>query len=114
MAPKDDSFKVYVESELLREIDGITTRRMFGSFGIYLRGIFIGLIHGGTVYLKTDDKTQQDYEDLGSRPFTYRKKGKTMTLSFWEVPAAMMDNPSDITVWVAKAYEAAIRNKKKK
>ncbi len=115
MKTRDDSFKVYVESELLREVDGIAIRRMFDGHGIYLRGIFIGLINGGTLYLKVDRENQKDYEDEGSKRFVYRSHtGKPTTLSFWEVPSCAMDDPAAIVPWVMGAYAAVMRSKKKK
>ena len=86
---------------------------MFGSYGLYLRGIFIGLISGSTLYFKVDEKTQPEYEEAGSKPFTYLKKGKTTTLPFWEVPAEAMDDPNAIIPWITAAYAAALRRKKK-
>lgn len=115
MAINDDSFKVYVESELLRDVEGISIRRMFDGYGVYVRGICIGLINKGTLYFKVDDGNKEEYEAQGSKPFIYQgHTGKTVALSFWEVPASVMDNPSEIVEWVRKAYDAAVRSKKKR
>ena len=115
MGSKDDSFKVYVESELLREVEGISIRRMFDGYGVYLRGVCMGLIHAGTLYFKVDDGNIELYADEGSKPFVYTgHTGKPIALSYWEVPAVVMDNPSEIVSWVSKAHEAAVRSKRKK
>ena len=39
--PQDTAFKDYVVGEVLREIDGITARAMFGGWGIYRHGFFL-------------------------------------------------------------------------
>jgi DNA transformation protein len=113
MVTKDDSFKEYVEHELLREIHGISIRRMFNGHGIYLHGMFIGLINNGVLYFKVDSGNKKAYEEEGSKPFVYRgHTGKSVELSFWEVPPVVMDNPTGIASWVTGAYEAALRSKK--
>ncbi|HUD18977.1 MAG TPA: TfoX/Sxy family protein [Patescibacteria group bacterium] len=115
MAHKDDSFKEYVEDELLREVDGISVRTLFGGHGIYRHGVCIGLIHSGMLYFKVDSVSQKDYEAEGSKPFMYTgHTGKTVALSFWEVPGIVADNPEAIYPWAIAAYEAALRAKKKK
>lgn len=115
MKSSGDSFVAYVESELLRDVEGIVIRRMFDGHGVYLRRIFIGLINKGTLYFKVDDGNKNDYMDEGSKPFMYKgHMGKPVALSFWEVPATLMDNPTEIVFWVSKAYDAALRSKKKK
>ncbi len=114
MPSKDDSFCEYVGSELLREVEGISIRRMFDGHGVYLRGVFIGLINKGVLYFKVDHGNKKEYEDEGSKPFKYMgHAGKSVALSFWEVPAVLMDNPTEIVPWVNKSYEAAVRSKKK-
>ena len=114
MSSKDD-FAKYVSDELLREVDGISIRRMFDGHGIYRYGIFVGLINHGIVYLKVDTGNQKKFEERGSKPFVYRShSGKPTTLSFWELPPEIMDDAQEIVPWIIGAYEAALRSKKKK
>jgi DNA transformation protein len=111
----NNDFAAYVSDELLREVDGITIRRMFDGHGIYRYGIFVGLINGGVIYLKVDDGNQRDFEERGSKPFVYSNhNGKQTTLSFWELPEEIMDDPQEIVSWITGAYDAALRSKKKK
>ena len=41
---KDTSFHEFVMNELFADIDGITSRPMFGGFGIYKDGVIFALI----------------------------------------------------------------------
>lgn len=115
MFKRDDRFKVFVETELLKDVDGIRIRRMFDGHGIYQHGVFIGLINGGTMYLKADAVSRKEFEEQGSKPFVYTgHTGKAVKLSFWEVPGSAMDDPAAIIPWIVSAYDASIRSKKKK
>jgi DNA transformation protein len=108
----NNDFAVYVRDEFLREVDGITIRRMFDGHGIYRHGVFVGLINQGIIYLKVDTVNQKDFEERGSKPFVYTgHTGKPVTLSFWELPAEIMDDSQEIVPWITGAYEAALRSK---
>ena len=49
----------------------VTGRSMFGGFGIFMEGLMFGLIAYDKHYLKVDGGNREDFEDAGSRPFTY-------------------------------------------
>lgn len=113
--PKDESFKNYVVEELLRNIDGVTARAMFGGYGIYRNGIFFALIADGRLYFKVDETNQSDYEKQGSKPFVYHSpNGEKMTMSYWELPSSVLDNPEEVPSWVEKSYHIAFTSKAKK
>ena len=110
----NDDFAVYVRDEFLREVDGITVRRLFSGHGIYLHGVCVGLITGDVIYLKVDDVDEKEYKDRGSKPFVYTgHTGKEVALSFWKLPDEIMDDSQEIVSWISRAYEAALRSKKK-
>lgn len=112
---KDVAFKDYVVRELLRGIDVISARAMFGGWGIYRHGLFFALIADGVLYFKVDDSNKADYESAGSKPFVYHSpKGKPMQMGYYEVPEQVMENQEEIKHWVEKSYAVAIAAKKKK
>lgn len=105
---------MYVRDEFLREVDGITIRRLFSGHGIYQHGICVGLITGGIIYLKVDAADVNEYKERGSMPFTYTgHTGKRVSLSFWKLPDEIMDEQEEIGSWISRAYEAALRSKKR-
>lgn len=114
MARKDESFHQYVMEEIFNDIEGIISRPMFGGWGIYKDAIFFALISGGQLYFKVDDSNQKDYEKQGSRPFVYNAhNGKKVTMSYWELPADMLEDKYVLKEWVEKSVDAAMRSKKK-
>lgn len=52
--PQDSSFKDYIVEDVLGHIDGISSRAMFGGWGIYLDKVIVGIIAEGELYLKAD------------------------------------------------------------
>ena len=114
MAKKDQSFHDYVVLDLLTGITGISSRAMFGGWGIYEHGIFFALIAEGELYFKVDDSNRADFEKLESRPFVYEgNKGKPMTMSYWLVPEEIMEDRETLATWVARAVAVAKASKKK-
>ena len=111
--PKDGSFARFVTEELLREVDGITSRAMFGGYGIYRHGIFFALIADGRLYFKVDESNKKDFEAAGSQPFIYQAPGKkAMVMSYFELPAGVMEDSEEVKQWVEKSYRVALAAKK--
>ncbi len=86
----------------------VRIKAMFGGQGIYAGEHFIGLVAGGAVHLRVDDTNRADFEAEGMKPFTFEfKSGKIGTMSYWEVPARLYDDPAEMAVWARKSLAAA-------
>src|SRR3546814_20306521 len=94
-------------------LGGVSIRRMFGGAGLYCRGLMSGLIHDDTIYLKADAETAKAFEARGCGPFTYEGKGKPVQVSYWQMPAELVDDADEAATWaetalgVARAQQAA-------
>ena len=101
-------FHDYIIHDILGHIPHITSRKMFGGYGIYHEGIIFGLIIDDELYIKVADHNRADYEAHHSRPFVYMKEktGKEVMLGYWTVPEEIMDNPEDIEDWMFEAKKA--------
>ncbi|MCA9120715.1 MAG: TfoX/Sxy family protein [Planctomycetaceae bacterium] len=101
--------------DMLSDLGDVRSRAMFGGYGIYHEGVMIGLIASGVFYLKVDDENRAAFEAEGSKPFTYRRKGKTkaVAMSYWEVPVDVLENREDLYQWARDAHAAAVRSKSK-
>lgn len=89
---------------------------MFGGYGIYKDEIIFALIAYDVLYFKVDATNKADYEQKGSKPFTYSQgKHKATTMSYWEVPSDILEDKEELKKWMMKAVDVSInaRNKKK-
>jgi DNA transformation protein len=108
--PVSDEFRDFVADQL-EPLGAVQFRRMFGGVGLFRDGLMFGLIDDDTVYLKADAENLGDFEQAGMPPFTYRKAGKTIALSYRRVPAEVLEDSDDMTLWAQKAIAAAARAK---
>lgn len=90
----------------------VTVKRMFGGKGIYHHGLIIAIEIRGELMLKGDDESAPDLEAAGARRWTYvgSRHGKTVSMPYWTVPDAAVDDPEAFANWAGKAYEAALRS----
>jgi DNA transformation protein and related proteins len=100
--------------DILSHMDGITSRGMFGGFGLYKSGVMFALIADDVLYYKVGPANIADYEDAGSEPFTYSGKNKPIKMSYWQVPEDVLEDQDDLTEWTRKACEIALKAKKPK
>lgn len=95
--------------EHLMPLGHATARAMFGGFGIYLDGVIVALVAEDVAYLKADAINQPDFEAAGSQPFTYDGANRTVAMSYWEIPAEVLEDPEELRTWAAKARAASLR-----
>ncbi len=106
--------------DLLAPLCPITTRRMFGSVGLYHDGRMFAIVSGeNRFYVKSDSHNKSQFEQAGCRPFTYTKDtatgaGKTIALSFYAPPESVLDDRHEILEWAQIGIEAAARVPEKK
>ncbi len=90
---RDQSFHDYVVYDVLGGVPGITSKAMFGGWGVYKDGMIVAIIVESELYAKVNVTTKPEFERLGSHPFTYVKKdGKQVTMSYWLVPEELLEN----------------------
>ena len=92
----------------------VVARAMFGGYGLYREGLMFAIIVSDTLYFKVDDLTRVFYEKAGSEPFSYTARGRLVRLSYWQVPAEVLENGEKLFVWSDQAYKVAQLARKKK
>ena len=109
------NFHDYVMGDVFSAIPGVTSRAMFGGYGIYKDGIIFAIIAKGVLYFKADEKTQKEFKKFGSEPFVYMSHGnKLMTMSYWQLPEEVMEDHMQLEEWVKRAVESSIASKNTK
>jgi DNA transformation protein len=99
---------------VLDQLDGIgelRARRMFSGVGLYSGDLFFALIHGGVLYLKVDDRTRARYTRRRLKPFA---PGGVRSMSYYPVPASILEDADTLCVWAREAVDVAARAPAKK
>jgi len=90
--------------ELLAPFGRVTTRRMFSAHGLYLDGLFVGIVWQDVLYLKATGDGQAACEAAGLVPFRPSPRAR---LRFYAPPSEAMDDPDAMRPWVELARTAA-------
>jgi DNA transformation protein len=100
---------VHFVIEHLQPIGPVTSRRMFGGYGIFLHDQMFALVAWDTLYLKADDDNRAAFEVRGLEPFVYTAKGRPIQLSYYEAPAEGLDDSEVLCAWARSSIAAAVR-----
>jgi DNA transformation protein len=95
--------------ELFAPLGAVRTRRMFGGHGFYVDDLFIALIAGERLYLKTDAQSRPLFEAAGCEPFVFDSAGKQVSISYFSAPEEAMESPPLMQPWARHALSAALR-----
>jgi DNA transformation protein len=90
----------------------VTSRRMFGGVGLYSDGQFFGLIADDTLYFKVGEQTRSEYESRGMTPFRPYEDRPEVSMSYFTVPADILDDAEELVAWARKAVAIAAASPK--
>jgi DNA transformation protein len=108
-----DEFVDYVIDQLAGWGE-VSARRMFGGAGLYCDGVMFGLIADDVAYLKVDDSNREDFVKAGSSAFKpYPEKVKSAVMSYYEIPADVLEDSELLGKWAERALAVARKKKKK-
>lgn len=100
----DGSFREFV-LEQLKGLGVVFCKPMFGGYGLTHDGRFFGIVYQDRLYFKVSEATRRDYVKAGSEMFV-PAKGRTL-LSFYEVPADVVEAPKRTVEWARDAVRSA-------
>jgi DNA transformation protein and related proteins len=100
--------------EQLAGLRDVTSRRMFGGFGLYCGAQFFALVFGDTLYFKVGDASREDYESRGMRRFQPYRDKPYLSMSYYEVPAEVLEDAEELVVWARRAVDAALSDAARK
>jgi DNA transformation protein len=103
----------------------VTSRRMFGCFGLYGDNLFFGLIDDDVLYLKVDDSNRMDYTSRGCAAFQPLPDPNVQSMNYFSVPPEVLEDADELRLWARKSIAvaalaaaakspAAVRNIKRK
>ncbi len=97
---RDTSFRDFVLDQL-DGLPGVRARAMFGGHGLYLEEEFFGMIWKGRLFLRTDERSREEYRALGSEPIPFGDDVNSN--SYWSVPEDVLEDPRRLQAWVRAA-----------
>jgi DNA transformation protein len=94
--------------ELFDDLGNVSARAMMGGLALYESGTIFGIVGpGDRVYLKARGALADELAAQGSEPFTYaRKDGKAVSMGYWSLPDAALDEPEAACDWARRARAA--------
>ena len=99
----------YIIDKLILLVD-VTSRAMFGGYGIFHAGLMFPLISDDVLYFKVNESNRNMYEEAGSSQFPHG-------ISYWEVPDDVLEDVDRLYEWANISItiaEEASRKKKKR
>ena len=103
--PADAAFQEHVMG-LLTHVEGVTSRPMFGGYGIFQDGDMFALIAGSALFFKVDDSNLAAYEQAGSTRYK--------PMPYYSVPADVMEDTDKFNEWAATSIAIGHATAKKK
>lgn len=98
---------------LMMPLGPVAARRMFGGHGVFLDDLMFGIVARGALYLKVDAETEGTFREAGSAPLTYRRRGRTVALSYWRAPEGALEDMAALAPWAERGLAAARRTHKR-
>ncbi|MBA7611322.1 hypothetical protein ES703_18542 [subsurface metagenome] len=86
--------------EKLGPIGDITSRAMFGGYGIFHQGLMFAVISEDVLYFKVNDSNREMYKKAQSKPFPHG-------ISYWEVPPDVLEENARLHQWANISIEIA-------
>ena len=85
-------------TEKMSQISGITSKKMFGGYGIFHDEKMFGLVNPkGEIYLKADDSIKKKFELVGSH-----SHGR---MPYFSLPEDLLLDSEKLTKWVKESIE---------
>lgn len=94
--------------EQLEALGPVTTKRMFGGYGLYHHGLFFALVSSqDEFYLKVDEHNRPMFEARGCKLF--KPMEDRAGLNYMTVPEDVLEDPRELAQWARTAVEAQSR-----
>ena len=88
----------------------VTVRAMFGCHGLYVDGLFFGIVDDDVLYLRVDAGNRAAFEAHDAAPFEFMTKdGKRQAMRYLRAPDEALERPDAMGQWVRLALGAALR-----
>ncbi|MCY4334538.1 MAG: TfoX/Sxy family protein [Litoreibacter sp.] len=94
-------------TELFEGLGAITTRKIMGGLCLYQDGVIFALLYSdGQIFLKAQGDFITEIQKLGGQRWTYQREGKkTVSMPYYTLPDAYLDDPEEAQTLARRALE---------
>ena len=94
----DASLSVELLKEKLSQISGITSKKMFGGFGVFHEEKMFALVNSkGEMYLKANDEERPKFEEAGAH-----QHGR---MPYFSIPESVFNDLEKLVQWAEESIE---------
>ena len=112
MSDAAKQFHEYLLHDVFAEYEGVTTKPMFGGYGLYKNGVIFGIIIDDDVFaLKAKDELADWYATQGSAQFVYtgHTSKKPTHMPYWSVPDMVLEDRDQCADWVSRCFDYVMK-----
>jgi DNA transformation protein len=100
---------------LLKPHGPITSRAMFGGYGIYYEKAMFACIVENELYFRINPEIESFFDEYRSKQFVYiYPDGKSIKLPYKTLPEVILNDENQLRQWILRSYQVALQAKLKK
>jgi DNA transformation protein and related proteins len=96
--------------EQLAGLGELRSQPMFGAAGLYCAETFFAIVSDDTLYLRVDDSNREDFTARGMAPFRPYADRPQVSMTYYEVPAEVLEDGAALVSWAQRSLAAAARS----
>ena len=85
----------------------VIAKKMFGGHGLFREGLMFALVVDDQLYFKTDEALAEQFCNLGLTRFSYKKRGETCYINYYQAPEVCFEDPEEMQHWAEAAFNVA-------
>ena len=85
----------------------LESKKMFGGIALMHQGFAYAKIKHDKLWLKVDEHSKTEFENLGMQQYSYGKDG-SRKLNFYETPVSLLEDRDQLQEWVKRSMTIAI------
>lgn len=96
----------YFLTDCLEGENSYTTKPMMGGYCIYKSGKIFAIYAFEMIYFKTHKNNIDDFIKAWAKQFEFEKKdGKIAKMNYYTLPEDILENKSELDIWIEKALD---------
>jgi DNA transformation protein len=95
----------------LNYLGDLTSRSMFGGYGICLDKVMFSLVADDKFYLRANEELEPNFINNGMKPLIYMNRGLPIVMRYFHIESSIWEDEQRLKEWVELSLSAAIKDK---